>query len=102
LQDNVKSVTDQVELLKMTLSKAGNDHSDRRAEIDALKAELDSKRLRLDELQKRLAANKRKLDSEYSHLGTLEAKERELDMLLEQERRRSKQVRSVACVDRAR
>jgi chromosome segregation ATPase len=92
VQDKVRVVTDEVELLKMTLSKAGNDHSDRRAEIDSLRASLDSKRLRLDELQKRLAANKRKLDSEYCHLGTLEAKEKELDLLREQERKRSLQV----------
>jgi predicted nuclease with TOPRIM domain len=80
-QAQLKELSEQVEIMKSALSKAGNDHEAAQAENQATQAELEKKRLRLDDMRKRLAANRHKLKSDYMHLDTLESKEKELEAL---------------------
>eukprot|EP00892_Ulva_mutabilis_P002355 jgi/Ulvmu1/1211/UM109_0009.1 len=80
-QAQFAEVSEQVEIMKTTLSKSGNDHASMVAKNAALQAELGAKRSRLDDIRRRVAANHRKLESEYSHLSTLAEKEKELELL---------------------
>ena len=92
----MQELSEQVELLKSTLSKAGNDHESQQAENRGLEKELEKKRLRLDDMRKKLAANRRKLESDYLHLDTLEQREKELEALKGLEGKRLAEVR-VTC-----
>ena len=92
----MQELSEQVELLKSTLSKAGNDHESQQAENRGLVKELEKKRLRLDDMRKKLAANRRKLESDYLHLDTLEQREKELEALKGLEGKRLAEVR-VTC-----
>jgi uncharacterized protein (DUF3084 family) len=91
-QAQLKELSDQVEILKSALSQAGNDHEAAQAENHATQAELEKKRLRLDDMRNTLAANRRKLESDYMHLETLEAKEKELEALWIIENKRMTEV----------
>lgn len=92
LQAQFSEVSEQVEIMKTTLSKSGNDHASVVGKTASLQAELAAKRSRLDEIRSRVAANHRKLESEYSHLGTLAEKEKELAALSDLEDRRLVEV----------
>lgn len=93
VQAQFAEVSEQVEIMKTTLSKSGNDHASSGQKNASLQAELGSKRARLDEIRSRVAANHRKLESEYSHLGGLGEKEKELTALSALEDKRLVEVR---------
>jgi uncharacterized protein (DUF3084 family) len=96
VQARLQELSEQVELLKSALSKAGNDHEGRVAENRGLEKELEKKRLRLDDMRTKLADNRRKLESDYLHLDTLEAREKELAALKAAEGKRLAEVRARA------
>lgn len=98
LQSDYQEVSEQVEIMKTMLSKAGNDHTRQQAENSALAKELDAKRLRLDDMRKKVANNRRKLEGEYVHLDSLAAKEMELDTLADLEGKRLDEARPPAPV----
>ena len=58
-QHAVSELSDQVEIVKSTLSKAANDCATKQAHNEAVKEALAKKRVRLDDMRKRLAANRR-------------------------------------------
>lgn len=80
-------------MLKAALSKAGSDHESAAAANRGLQGELQKKRLRLDDMRARVAANRRKLEGDYTHLGSLEAREKELEALRTLEGTRVAEVR---------
>ena len=92
LQSDYQEISEQVEIMKTMLSKAGNDHTRQQAENAGLAKELDAKRLRLDDTRKKVANNRRKLEGEYVHLDSLAAKEKELDTLANLEGKRLEEV----------
>ena len=94
MQDKLKELSEQVEIVKSTLSKAANDHDSDMAEVRGLQSELEKKRLRLDDMRCKLAANRRKLESDYAHLDTLEQKEQELSALRVLEGKRMAEVQA--------
>jgi chromosome segregation ATPase len=93
VQGNLKELSEQVEILKSTLSQAGNDHESHQAENRGLHKELEKKRLRLDDMRRTLASNRRKLESDYLHLDSLEQKAKELEALQSLEGKRMVEVR---------
>lgn len=92
LQSDYQEVSEQVEIVKTMLSKAGNDHTRQQAENTALAKELDAKRLRLDDMRQKVTSNRHKLEGEYVHLDSLAAKEKELDTLASLEGKRLEEV----------
>lgn len=92
MQAHFAEVSEQVEIMKTTLSKSGNDYARSVQKNASLQAELGAKRSRLDEIRRRVAANHRKLESEYSHLSSLAEKEKELETLGDLEDKRMVEV----------
>ena len=95
MQERLRAVEEQVALQKGAVRRAGTDHARAAAANRALQQDLERKRLRLDDLRAALAGNKRKLESDYLHLDSLEARERELEALRGTEAKRLAEARAL-------
>eukprot|EP00798_Chlamydomonas_sp_ICE-L_P017612 gene17612-23945_t len=71
----------QVETIKNTLSKAAGELSQRTAESSEARFQLDAKRKRLDAARKKHAVMKRKLETEFQSLDSLEEKVAQLESI---------------------
>ncbi|GFR48534.1 hypothetical protein Agub_g10430 [Astrephomene gubernaculifera] len=87
-----EELSNQVELIKATLSKAATELAQRTAENRGAREELDHKRQKLDAARKRFAVLKRKLETEFSNLDSMEAKAAELESMRRGEEARLKAV----------
>ncbi|GAX79427.1 hypothetical protein CEUSTIGMA_g6868.t1 [Chlamydomonas eustigma] len=86
----LEEFNNQVETIKSTLSKAATELAQRTAQSTQAKQDLDEKRQRLDASRKRYAVLKRKLESEFGELDSMEEKVAELEAMRKAEELRLK------------
>eukprot|EP00195_Chlamydomonas_chlamydogama_P009299 CAMPEP_0202915398 /NCGR_PEP_ID=MMETSP1392-20130828/65575_1 /ASSEMBLY_ACC=CAM_ASM_000868 /TAXON_ID=225041 /ORGANISM="Chlamydomonas chlamydogama, Strain SAG 11-48b" /LENGTH=937 /DNA_ID=CAMNT_0049607407 /DNA_START=168 /DNA_END=2981 /DNA_ORIENTATION=- len=91
-QQRLDEFNNMVETLKSTLAKAATELSQRNTESSQARQDLDEKRKRLDAARKRYAVLKRKLETEFQALDSLESKVEELDAMRKGEEARLKAV----------
>ncbi|PNH02795.1 Coiled-coil domain-containing protein 39 [Tetrabaena socialis] len=91
-QARQEELTNQVELVKATLSKAATELSQRTVENKQAREDLDHKRRKLDTGRKRYAVLKRKLETEFGNLDSMEAKAAALEAMRKGEEVRLKAV----------
>ncbi|KAG2493473.1 hypothetical protein HYH03_008290 [Edaphochlamys debaryana] len=91
-QTRQEELGNQVELVKATLSKAATELGQRTVENKQAREDLDKKRQRLDAARKRFVVLKRKLETEFNNLDSMEAKAAELESMRKGEEGRLRAV----------
>ncbi|MEW5311178.1 MAG: hypothetical protein WDW38_002914 [Sanguina aurantia] len=89
-QERVNEHGNQVDLIRATLAKAAAELSEQTHEAGAARTDLDDKRRKLDAGRRRYAVLKRKLETEFGQLDSLDAKVAELERLRRAEETRLK------------